>query len=138
MKLAGLWQEFKAFAFKGNFIDLAVAVVLGGAIGGVVNSLAKDVLMQLASYLTPGIEGYQDWKLGRVEIGAFLGNLSNFLIIALAMFLVVVKLMGTIQRSILPAGPDEPTTKECPLCLSTIPIKARKCAQCTADLPADG
>ena len=83
-----LWQEFKSFAFKGNLIELALAVVLGGAFGNVVNSLAKNVLMPLASYILPGTDNYRGWHLGRVELGAFLGELLNFLVIAGAMYLV--------------------------------------------------
>jgi large conductance mechanosensitive channel len=130
-----LWQDFKAFAFKGNMIDLAVAVVIGGAFGGVVNSLVKNIVMPLVSYVLPGPGSYRGWHIGRVEVGAFLAELLNFLVIALAMYLVIVKVLGTVQRAVGPTDPSEPATKECPLCLSVIPYKARKCAHCTADLP---
>lgn len=118
-------------------IQLALAVVLGGAFGGVVNSLAKNILMPLASYILPSQGGYRTWHVGRVEVGAFLGELVNFLVIAVAMYLLVAKLLGSVQRAVgpaEPAEPSEPTTKECPLCLSVIPYKARRCAHCTADL----
>ena len=131
------WKDFKAFAFKGNMIDLAVAVVLGGAFGEVVNSLAKNILMPMVSYVLPGSGGYRTWHIGRVEVGAFLAELLNFLVIAGAMYLVIVRVLGSVQKVISPAEPSEPTTKECPLCLSVIPFKARRCAHCTADLPAD-
>jgi large conductance mechanosensitive channel len=135
MSGSSLWQEFKAFAFKGNMIDLALAVVLGGAFGGVVNALAKNILMPLMSYILPGPGSYRTWHIGRVEVGAFLGELLNFLVIALAMYLVIVKLLGSVQKVVGPFDPSQPTTKKCPLCLSKIPYKARKCASCTADLP---
>jgi large conductance mechanosensitive channel len=135
-KPPSLWQDFKSFAFKGSMIDLAVAVVIGTASTAVINSLVQNIIMPLVSYVVPGQESYQAWRLGRVEIGVFLGQLVNFLVLALTVFLVVVKLFGTIKKVALPPGPDEPITKECPLCLSIIPTKARKCAHCTADLPS--
>jgi large conductance mechanosensitive channel len=127
-----IWDEFKAFAFKGNMIDLAIAVVVGTAFGKVIDSLVKNVLMPTISYLVPNEGGYTKWHLDRIEIGAFLGELVNFLIIALAVFLVLVKVIGSIAKKSAP--PPGPPTKECPLCLSTIPFAARKCAHCTADL----
>jgi large conductance mechanosensitive channel len=132
-----LWREFKGFALKGNMIDLAVAVVIGGAFGAVVNSLVKNILMPLVSYVTPGKEGYLTWKLGRVEVGAFLGDLVNFMILAVAMFVLIVKVLGTIEKAVKLRKPDEPVIKECPYCLSKIPSKAVKCAQCTSDLPPE-
>lgn len=133
-----LLDEFKAFAFKGNMIDLAIAVVIGGAFGSVVNSLVKNVIMPLVGYVLPGKGGYTEWKLGEVMIGAFLGDVVNFLIIAAAVFIAIVKVLGFLMKMKKKeaAPPAEPTTKECPMCCSTIPIKAKKCGNCTADLPA--
>lgn len=128
------WQEFKAFAFKGNMIDLAVAVVIGAAFGGVVNSLVKNIIMPLLSYAIPTEGGYRAWHIGKVEVGVFLGEIVNFLIIAAAVFLIIVKILGTLIKKAAPPPVKEPTTKECPMCLSVIPIKARKCGHCTADL----
>ena len=118
-------------------IDLAVAVVIGGAFGAVVNSMVKNLLMPLLSYVTPGKGGYLGWKLGRVEVGAFLGDLVNFLILAVAMFVLIVKVLGGIQKAARLTMPDESVIKECPYCLSTIPAKAVKCAHCTSDLPPE-
>ncbi|HEX2972919.1 MAG TPA: large conductance mechanosensitive channel protein MscL [Tepidisphaeraceae bacterium] len=134
--MRSLWQEFKGFAFKGNMIDLAVAVIIGAAFGGVVNSLVKDLFMPILSYIAPGKGGYEAWTIGRVRIGAFLAEVINFLIIAAAVFLLVVKVLGTLMKMRKAEIQAEPTTKECPLCLSTIPIKARRCAHCAADLPS--
>jgi large conductance mechanosensitive channel len=93
-------DEFKAFAFKGNVMDLAVAVIIGGAFGKVIDSLVKSVLMPLVSYLVPTSGGdYRTWTLGRVEIGAFLGEFINFLLIALAVFLAIVKLTEFLTKS---------------------------------------
>jgi large conductance mechanosensitive channel len=92
-------DEFKAFAFKGNVMDLAVAVIIGGAFGKVIDSLVKSVLMPLVSYLVPTSGGdYRTWTLGRVEIGAFLGEFINFLLIALAVFLAIVKLTEFLTK----------------------------------------
>ena len=133
MKASELWREFKGFALKGSIVDLAVAVIIGNAFGAVVSSLVENILMPLFSYVSPA-ESYLSWQVGRVQVGIFLGKLVNFLLISLAMFVVIVKLLGTIRRIGLLPAPDEPTTKECPLCLSIIPIRARKCAHCTADI----
>jgi large conductance mechanosensitive channel len=133
---ASFWNDFKKFAFKGNLLDLAVAVVIGNAFGAVVNSLVKNILMPIISYVVPGGGSYHEWHIGKVAIGTFLGELLNFLVISLAMFVIVVKLFGTMQHLLSDQG-DTPTTKECPFCISTIPLKAIKCPQCTADLDAE-
>ena len=133
------WQEFKKFALKGSLLDLAVAVVIGTAFTAVVNSLVKNILMPLLSYVTPAEGGYRAWHIGRVEVGVFLAELVNFLIIALVVFLVVVKVIGgLIRRAAPPPSPAEAVTKECPFCLLTVPVRARKCGHCTADLPPEG
>ncbi|MDR3637017.1 MAG: large conductance mechanosensitive channel protein MscL [Isosphaeraceae bacterium] len=137
MKVAQLLQEFKKFALKGNVVDLALAVIIGGAFGKVITSLVDNVLMPVISYVSPKPEGYLSWHIGRIKIGAFLGDSVNFLIIAGAMFFLLVKLVGAIEKAVPWPKPDEPATKECPLCLSTIPYRATKCAHCTADLPQD-
>lgn len=101
-------DEFKAFAFKGNMVELAVAVVVGGAFGKVIDSLVKSVLMPLISYLVPSSGGdYKTWTLGRIEIGSFLGEFINFLLIALAVFLAVVKLTQLISKGKNAAGPQK-------------------------------
>lgn len=134
IRASGLWEEFRGFALKGNLIDLAVAVVIGGAFGSVVNSMVKNILMPLVSYVTPGKSGYLAWKLGRVEVGAFLGDLVNFAILAVAMFVLIVKVLGGLQKAARLTKSEEPATRECPYCLSTIPAKAVKFAHCTSDL----
>ena len=137
--LSTLWSEFKTFAFKGNLIDLAVAVVLGAAFGAVVNSLVKNIVMPLISYVIPTEGGYRAWHIGRIEIGVFLGELLNFAVVALAIFLVMVKVLGSIMKKAAPPpDPAAPTTKECPFCLSTIPLRAVRCGHCTSDLTGEG
>jgi large conductance mechanosensitive channel len=133
-----LWDEFKAFAFKGNMIDLAVAVVIGGAFGDIIKAIVGDIIMPLVGYVISILHipsDYTTWHLGNILVGHLLGALVNFLIIAAAVFIIIVKMVGAVQK--VAAGtpaPSEPVTKECPLCLSVIPIRAKKCAHCTADL----
>jgi len=135
-----LWQEFKQFAFKGNMIDLAVGVIIGAAFGQVVTSLVNHILMPLLAAAGAGGQGYEKWSFtlhgSEIKVGLFLGALVNFFIVAAVIFLIIVKMLGSVMKRVTPPGPSEPTQKECPLCLSTIPIKARKCSHCTADLPA--
>lgn len=139
LRPTSLWQEFKTFAFKGNMIDLAIGVVIGTAFTGVINALVKSVLMPALSYIAPNVDSYRDLKLGRVEYGNFVAELINFLLVALAIFIIVIKIVqGMMKRSAPAPAPAEPTTKECPYCLSTIPIKATRCAHCTSELSASG
>jgi len=231
-RIKSLWSEFKSFAFKGNMIDLAVAVVIGAAFSGVINSLVSDIIMPGISYVVTGAQKGTEavstvaqhatsavgltsqpstepstqpstvpstepstqpatqpvaatqatasgsappklleklgaleaevaqlktaaaappappaekapemkavdftWKIGRFKAGDFVGQIINFLLVSFAVFIFIVKLLGTVMKKAggTPA-PSEPTTRECPLCLSVIPIKAKKCAHCTADL----
>ena len=127
-----LWDEFKAFAFKGNMIDLAVAVVIGKAFSDVIGALVANVIMPIVSYVPLAKGGYETWMIGNIKIGEFLAALVNFIIIALAVFLCIVKLTSMVVKKPAPAA--GPPMKECPLCLSTIPAAAKKCAHCTADL----
>ncbi|MDY0092966.1 MAG: large conductance mechanosensitive channel protein MscL [Candidatus Vecturithrix sp.] len=103
------FEEFKKFALKGNVIDLAVAVVMGGAFGKIVDSLVKDIIMPLVSLVMPGEQGYLNWKLvvGQKEIpyGLFIGEVVNFVIVALAIFIVIVKVLGWLTKK--KAAPEE-------------------------------
>jgi large conductance mechanosensitive channel len=136
-RAGGLWSEFRSFAFKGNLIDLAVAVVLGAAFAKVIDAIVKGVIMPLISYVDLGKGGgYASWHLGRIQVGVVLAELLNFTLVALAVFVVIVKVVGAVvKRATAPPPPGEPTTKECPLCLMDVPFKARKCGHCTSDLP---
>jgi large conductance mechanosensitive channel len=138
MKKVSLKQslaEFRQFAFKGNMIDLAIAVVIGAAFKTVIDAVVADIIMPIISYI-PGLKGgYQEWHLGHFTVGHLLATLINFVLVAFAVFLVIVKLLGSVMKAVnKPPEPGEPTTKECPKCLSVIPIKATKCAHCTSDL----
>src|SRR5438552_8007997 len=96
-------DEFKNFALKGNVIDLAVGVIIGAAFGKIVDSLVKQIIMPLVSVVLPGKQGYLDWKwvINSKEIpyGLFLGEVVNFVIVALALFLFIVKFLGWLMRT---------------------------------------
>lgn len=98
-----LWSEFKAFAFKGNVIDMAVGVIIGTAFGAIVKSLVDHIIMPLVSIAMPSKEGYTGWKLpvlgAEIPVGEFLGNVVNFLIVALVLFIFIVKFLGWLTRS---------------------------------------
>jgi large conductance mechanosensitive channel len=102
-KAFSLFDEFKQFAFKGNVIDLAIGVVIGAAFGKIIDSLVKNVIMPLIGLLLPSEKGYEHWKLvvgdKEVPYGLFISDVLNFLIVALALFLFIVKFLGWIMRS---------------------------------------
>jgi large conductance mechanosensitive channel len=102
-KVFSLAEEFKQFALKGNVIDLAVGVIIGAAFGKIVTSLVENVLMPLVSIVVPGQDDYKDlgFYLGHTFIytGRFLGDVVNFLIVAFALFLFIVKFLGFIMHS---------------------------------------
>jgi large conductance mechanosensitive channel len=97
-----LLEEFKAFALKGNVVDLAVGVIIGAAFAKIVDSLVKDLIMPLVSLVLPGRQGYQDWTLvihGKaIPYGHFLAEVVNFLIIAAALYLFIAKFLGLVLR----------------------------------------
>lgn len=114
-----LLDEFKAFAFKGNVIDLAVGVIIGAAFGKIVDSLVKHIIMPFISVIMPGDQSYVGWKLvlnGKdVPYGLFLGEILNFLIVAAALFLFIVKFLGWIMKAKkqeAAAAPPPPPTRE--------------------------
>jgi large conductance mechanosensitive channel len=119
-KAASIVDEFKAFAFKGNVVDLAVGVIIGGAFGKIVDSLVKSVIMPLIGALLPGEQGYLGWKAvinGKdVPYGLFIGEVVNFLIVALALFIFIVKFLGFLMKrreeTEVPAAPPPPSKEE--------------------------
>lgn len=144
-------QEFKEFAVKGNVVGLAVGVIIGGAFGNIVTSLVNDIIMPPIGRILGKVD-FKDLKLYLVDkstltteelltapaihYGAFINTVINFLIVALSIFFVV-KGFNRLRR--LTEKPKEeevanPTEKECPHCLSQIPIKATRCKYCTSEL----
>ena len=147
-------KEFRDFAMRGNVVDMAVGIIIGAAFGTVVNSLVKDVIMPpigLAlgkvdfSNLFVVLKGgripppypsvAEAASTGAVSInyGLFVNTIINFLIVALAVFLLI-RLVNRARAQVEKAPEAAPATKACPYCLSAIPVKAVKCAFCTADL----
>jgi large conductance mechanosensitive channel len=125
-------KEFREFAVRGNVMDLAVAVIIGGAFGKIVTSLVDDILMPLIGLVMGGINfSEQAIVLGGAEVrwGAFVQNFIDFIIIAFVIFLIV-RAMNRLKRE----EPTTPTTKECPYCYTTIPLKAARCPNCTSEL----
>ena len=150
-----LLSEFKEFAVKGNAIELAVGVVIGGAFQAIVTSLVNDIIMPFASLLTGKVD-YKDWIIqigvAKIQIGSFITAIINFLIIAFTIFLVL-KYMNKLNKKLDELNRaatekinkkskkklekeelSEPKIKICPYCLSEIPYKAEKCSHCTSDL----
>jgi large conductance mechanosensitive channel len=132
-------KEFKAFVLKGNVVDLAVAVVIGAAFTGVVNALVKDLLTPLVAI--PGKTDFSelDFTIRKSHFlyGAFLNELIAFLMIAAAVFFFVVKPMNAlIARRNRGEGDGDATTRDCPECLSAIPLAATRCAHCTTKVTA--
>jgi len=102
-KAVTLVEEFKAFAFKGNVIDMAVGVIIGAAFGKIIDSFVKNLIMPLLGLLLPGQQGYLGWKIvvGAKEVpyGLFIGEVVNFLIIATVLFVFIVKFLGFLTKS---------------------------------------
>ena len=104
-KTGSLWSEFKNFAFKGNMIDLAVAVVIGAAFAKVIDAIVKGVIMPLISYVDFGKGGgYESWHIGRLQLGNVLAELLNFTLVALAVFIVIVKLLVALVKRVCAPG----------------------------------
>lgn len=135
-----LWQDFKSFAFKGNLVDVAVAFVLGAAFSKVVTSLVENLIMPVVSYVMPTRAGWQGWYIGEstkpIRYGAFLGDLLNFFIIAAALFVVIVLVLGALKKMAFKQPAAAVTTRDCPYCLTAIPLKATRCPHCTSQLTA--
>ena len=127
-------RDFKKFLFRGNVVDLAVAVVVGTAFTAVVKALVRDLVTPIIAL----IFGQHDFARlaftingSRFAYGDFVNYLFTFLTVAAAMFLFVIV---PINRLMARRAEDEPDTKECPECTSAIPLKARRCPQCTSQL----
>ncbi len=128
-----MFKEFKEFVMRGNVLDLAVAVIIGGAFGKIVASLVNDMLMPLIGLIVGGINfSEQAFTVGAAVIkwGVFLQTIIDFLIIAFIIFLIV-KLANRMKKAPPPA---DPVTKECPHCFSIISIKAMRCPNCTSEI----
>jgi large conductance mechanosensitive channel len=128
-------KEFKEFALKGNVVDLALAVVIGGAFGKIVSALVADLIMPLVGAILPGQGEWRTFTITplQIKLGDLLGAVVDFVLIALVLFIVMEKVIGAAKAHV---GPAAPVTKICPECLETIPLKAKRCRACTATQPA--
>ena len=141
-----MWKEFKEFIARGNVIDLAVAVVIGAAFGKIVTSLVEGVLMppiglglgkvdfssmfiDLSGQHPASLADAKAKGLPVIAYGALINDIINFLIIALVIFLIV-KAVNRLRE----APPPPPNTKDCPHCLTAVPLAATRCAACCSDL----
>ncbi|WP_219835197.1 large conductance mechanosensitive channel protein MscL [Paenibacillus sp. R14(2021)] len=151
-------KEFKEFAVRGNVLDLAVGVIIGGAFGKIVTSLVNDIIMPPISRLLGSVNlvdqfiqiskldteqphtlaDAQKASVSVIAYGNFLNVILDFTIVAFCIFLIV-KGANTLRRLGQPetAAPTDPTDKTCPYCLSKIPIKATRCSHCTSHLDAE-
>ena len=134
----GFIKEFKEFVMRGNVIDLAVGVIIGGAFGAIVTALIDNIIQPLINCFGAGDIGlaYQI-KEGveetTINLGAFISAILNFLIIALVIF-CIVKAINKARAKFEKEEEEEPTTKTCPYCKSEIDIEATKCPHCTSDI----
>ena len=148
-----MFKEFKEFAMKGNVIDMAVGIIIGAAFGTIIKSMVDDVLMPPIGLLLGNVDfsnfvvTIKEGKLAgpyatlaaaknagavTVNIGIFINTIISFLIVAFSVFIVI----KNVNRFKKEQPPADPTTKECPFCLSAIPIKATRCPHCTSELKA--
>ena len=141
-------KEFKKFALKGNMIDLAVGIIIGGAFNGIVSSLVNDIIMPLFSLLTGRID-FTNWFISldgksyalaeakaqeapTINYGVFISGILNFIIIAFTVFLLIRWINKFKKPEVV-----EQTTRKCPHCFSDINIHATKCPYCTGDIEAE-
>ena len=147
-------KEFKEFAMRGNVVDMAVGIIIGASFGSIVKSLVDDVLMPAIGLLMGNVDFSNFFlvlKAGKapgpyatlaeakaatavtLNYGLFINSIVTFLIVAFAVFLLIKQINALKRKEEAPAAP---TTKECPFCLSTVPLKATRCPQCTSELKA--
>lgn len=148
MAKKGFIAEFKEFIARGNVMDLAVGVIIGGAFQSIVNSLVNDMIMPVISLLTGGVN-FSNWviRIGSgendtIKYGNFITAVINFLLMALVIFCFVKVMNNLASRTEKLLKKEEeasaaPATKICPYCMSEIPIAATRCAYCTSELPAE-
>jgi len=144
-----MFKEFKEFAMRGNVLDMAVGIIIGAAFGKIVSSFVADVLMppiglvlgkvdfsnlfiNLSGQSYPSVDAAKAAGAATLNYGLFLNTVVDFLIVAFAIFLLIKQVNRFMAKKEEP--PAAPTIKECPRCLSQIPIKATRCAHCTSDI----
>ena len=147
-------KEFRDFAMKGNVVDMAVGIIIGAAFGTIVASLVSDIIMPPIGMMMGGVDftnifvALKDGATAgpyktladaqaagavTMNVGVFINKVISFIIVAFSVFMLV-KAMNKAKRAEPAPAPAAPTTKECPYCLSSIPLKAKRCAHCASDL----
>jgi len=144
-------KEFKEFALRGNVVDMAVGIIIGAAFGKIVSSLVADIIMppigvlmgnvdfselfiNLSDQTYASLAQAKEAGAATINYGIFVNTVIDFVIVAFAIFMAI-RMMNRMKREEVPA-PAAPTTKECPHCLSTVPLKATRCGYCTSELQA--
>jgi large conductance mechanosensitive channel len=135
-------KEFKEFAMSGNVVDMAVGIIIGAAFGKIVSSFVSDVLMPPIGLLTGGVDfsnlavqlkaAAGDEPAVLLKYGVFINTIIDFLIVAFAIFMMI-RAINRMKRK--EEAPPAPATKECPECLMTIPLNAKRCGHCAVALP---
>ncbi|MHB8086388.1 MAG: large conductance mechanosensitive channel protein MscL [Dehalococcoidia bacterium] len=143
--------EFKDFILRGNVVDMAVGIVIGVAFGNIVASLVNDVIMppiglllgkvsfqdlyiNLSGSSFPSLSAAKAAAAPTINYGLFLNTVFNFLIVAIVIFLIIRLFEHAKNRVVKPAHAAAPKTRECPYCISSVPVKASRCPHCTSDL----
>jgi large conductance mechanosensitive channel len=146
-----MWKEFKEFALRGNVLDMAIGIIIGAAFGDIVTSFVNDILMPPIGVLLGNVDftnlfinlsagqydtlaAAQEAGAATINYGVFLNTVIDFIIVAFVIFLLIRQINQMKRKEEEPSGP---TNKQCPYCLSTIPIKATRCPHCTSQLEAE-
>ena len=145
-------REFREFAMRGSVVDLAIGIIIGAAFGKIVTSFVSDILMppiglllgqvafsnlfiNLSGKTYPSVAAAKEAGAPTLNYGLFINNILDFVIVAFAVFLLV-RGINRLKSKQPEAPAAAPTTKDCPYCLSTIPLKATRCPNCTSNIPA--
>jgi large conductance mechanosensitive channel len=146
-----MWKEFKEFALRGNVLDMAIGIIIGAAFGDIVTSFVNDILMPPIGVLLGNVDftnlfinlsagqydtlaAAQEAGAATINYGVFFNTVIDFIIVAFVIFLLIRQINQMKRKEEEPSGP---TNKQCPYCLSTIPIKATRCPHCTSQLEAE-
>lgn len=124
-------KEFRDFAIKGNVIDLAVGVIIGGAFGKIVASLVNDIIMPLFGLLIGNVD-FSELHFGTINYGIFINTVIEFLIIAFSIFMIIRQLSKFKKKEVVVEA--APTTKSCPYCYTEIHLDATRCPHCTSQI----
>ncbi len=143
-----MWKEFRAFVLRGNVVDLAVGVVIGAAFGAIINALVSGLINPLVSFVGTGDLAAKHFCIGTKIVGKkvvcahpfnygqVISNMISFVIIAAVIFFFVVKPVNHLMEMFKADQPAEKPTRDCPECLSSIPVAAKRCSFCTAEVGA--